>query len=300
MNIRFDNRVFIATISVIFSAVLYAICIPCVKLLEEHIPSVALGGLLYLGAGIGLFLSNIIKKGKTELNITKKEIPCLIGVVALDITAITTLMLGIEKTSAANVSLLCNFELAATSFFALYFFKEIVSPRLFSAIILIISACIILSFEQNEILCFNTGSLLVICAVICWGLENNLTRLLSIKDTRQITMIKGLFSGIGSLILSNSIGEQLPAIKWLSIALILGFISYGISVSLYIFAQRIIGAVKTGAYYASAPFFGILFSLLILKEKPLPQFYIALIIMIIGSLLVIQDSFQEQKDVIEN
>lgn len=114
---------------------------------------------------------------------------------------------------------------------------------------------------------------------------------ISSKDTRQITIIKSCFSGLGSLILALFAGEAFPEIKWILISLILGFLSYGISVCLYIYAQRYLGAAKTGALYAIAPFAGVFFSVLMLNERLQIQFYIAFLIMVIATVLVIKDSF---------
>lgn len=287
---KFLSQNKIAMTSALFSAILFAFCIPFAKILSNSVPSAIMGSLLYLGAGIGILITLIINQGKPNLKLTKKEIPYTIAMVLLDISAIILLMFGILKTTGANASLLGNFELVATTLTAFLFFRETVSKRLFIAILLITVASIILTFEGSGSFIFNFGSVLVLLSCICWGLENNCTRMLSSKDTRQITIIKGCFSGLGGLIIAFIIGETLPEIKWVILTLLLGFISYGVSVSLYIYAQRFLGATKTGAIFSTAPFLGMIFSLIILEEKPLPQFYIALLIMVIGVVLVIRDT----------
>ncbi len=279
-----------AFMSALASAMLFALCVPFAKLIENNIPSVMMGALLYLGAGFGLLVTAIFKHFNSGLSLTKKEIPYSICMVILDIGAIIFLMFGISKTTGANASLLGNFELAATMMFAFLIFKESISKKLFFAIILITLASIILVFEGNGSFIFNIGSIFVLLSCICWGLENNFTRLLSIKDTRQITIIKGVFSGLGGLIIALIMGEVFPSIKWMLLTMLLGFFSYGISVCFYIYAQRYLGASKTGAIYSLAPYFGVVFSLIILNEKPLLRFYTALIIMIIATLLVIRDT----------
>lgn len=147
-----------------------------------------------------------------------------------------------------------------------------------------------MTFEGSGSFVFNIGSVLVLLSCVCWGIENNCTRKLSSKDTRQITIIKGCCSGLGSLVIAFLIGETLPEIKWIILTLLLGFVSYGVSVSLYIYAQRFLGAAKTGAIFSVAPFFGVIFSLILLGEKPLLQFYIALFIMIVAAILVMRDT----------
>ena len=287
---KFLNQNKIAMMSALFSAILFALCIPFAKLLGNYISSAIMGGLLYLGAGIGLLITLIIKQGKTDLSLTKKELPYTTGMVLLDISAILFLMFGISKTTGANASLLGNFELVATSLVAFLIFKEKLSKKLLAAILLITLASIILTFEGSGSFVFNIGSILVLLSCVCWGLENNCTKMLSLKDTRQITIVKGCFSGLGGLVIAFLIGETLPEIKWIILSLLLGFVSYGVSVSLYIYAQRFLGASKTGAIFSSAPFFGGIFSLILLGEKPLPQFYIGFLIMIIALVLVIRDT----------
>ena len=215
--------------------------------------------------------------------------------VLLDCAAITLLCLGILKTNSSNVSLLSNFELVATSLMAYIFFKEFVSKKLFLAIGLITLACIVLSFDGFDGFIFNKGSILVLLASFCWGLENNCTRKLSIKDTRQITVIKGVFAGLSGIILGFIFREKMFEPQIVLILMLIGFISYGVSVSLYIFSQRYLGAAKTGAYYSIAPYLGVIFSLIILGEKLQAQFFIALFIMIISGVLVVQDSFKQHR-----
>ena len=284
------NKKLIAMSSVMLASMLYAVCVPCVKILNGNVPDIMMGGLLYLGAGFGLIFTTLIKEGKSELSLTKKELPYIVAMILLDITAIMALMFGISKTTGANASLLGNFELAATSLAAFFIFKEKISSKLFAAIILITIASIILSYEGSLSFEFSLGSVLVLISCILWGFENNCTRMLSSKDTRQITIIKGCFSGLGILIIAFIAGETIPQVKWIILVLLLGFISYGISVSLYIYSQRFLGAAKTSAFYSSAPFLGVLFSMLILHERPLMQFYIALFIMLAASILVINDT----------
>ncbi len=223
-------------------------------------------------------------KGKTEARLTKQEFPYIIGMVALDVVAPIFLMIGLTMTSAANVSLLNNFEIVATSLIALIIFKESIGKRLWAAILLITMSSIILSIEDVSSFSFSFGSIFVLLASICWGgLENNCTRKLSVKDPLQVVIIKGFGSGIGSLIIALILGgEKANNISFIIVALILGFFAYGLSIFFYIYAQRDLGAAKTSAYYAVSPFVGVGLSLIIFREIPTPSFITALSIMIIG------------------
>lgn len=122
-------------------------------------------------------------------------------------------------------------------------------------------------------------------ATICWGIENNCTRQIADKDPLQIVVIKGLGSGTGALIVALVIGETFACIAWTAATLLLGFVTYGLSIYYYTYAQRIIGAARTSTYYAIAPFIGVFLSMLILGESPNWLFFIALAIMLIGTYL---------------
>lgn len=248
---------------------------------------------LYLGAGIGLFLYGKVVKEQGE-KLTKAELPYTIGMIVLDIAAPILLMLGLEQTNSANASLLNNFEIVATSLIAFLIFREKLSKRLTVAIVLVTSASIALSFEGAGSFQFNTGSLLVLGAACCWGLENNCTRMLSNKSSVQITSIKGIFSGLGSLIVALVAGENIPGLHWFGSVLLLGFVAYGLSINFYIKAQKDLGAAKTSAYYSIAPFLGVAFGVLLLQEQPGLQFYIGLAIMIAATVLMVKDTISLQ------
>ena len=245
---------------------------------------------LYLGAGLGMaaykLLGRMTGKAEKEQRLTKKELPYTIGMVLLDIAAPIALMIGIKRTSAANASLLNNFEIVATSIIALAIFREKISGKLWLGIGLVSVSSIILSVEDISSVSFSAGSLFVLLACLCWGFENNCTRSLSSKDPVEIVVIKGLFSGGGSLVIALVVGESFPAVPQLLMALCLGFVAYGLSIVFYIFAQRELGAAKTSAYYAVAPFIGVALSLIIFRDAPSASFIIALIVMIIGTWVV--------------
>lgn len=280
------NKQYKAIIFAILAAVLYAISSPVSKLLLKEIPPTMMASFLYIGAGLGMSIVDLIKHKKygeiTEARLTKRELPYTIGMAVLDIIAPIFLMIGLTMTSAANVSLLNNFEIVATSLIALSIFKEPISKRLWVAIFLITISSIILSVEDISSFSFSSGSIFVILACICWGLENNCTRKLSVKDPLQVVIVKGFGSGIGSLLIALTLGEKTTNISYIIVALILGFFAYGLSIFFYIYAQRDLGAAKTSAYYAISPFIGVGLSLIIFREMPTSSFFIALFLMIIG------------------
>ena len=288
----------IATIYAILAAALYAINVPLSKILLNYVEPTMMAAFLYLGAGIGLFLYGTIEKmmGKEVKRepLTKKELPYTVAMVVLDIIAPILLMMGISLTNSANVSLLNNFEIVVTSLIALFIFKEAISRRLWIAIGLVTLASIVLSFEGTGAFVFNQGSLFVLGACACWGLENNCTKMISNKSSIEIVTIKGTFSGLGSLIVALIVGEKIPVFQWMLCVLILGFVAYGLSINFYIMAQKDLGAAKTSAFYSIAPFLGVMFGTMLLGERPDVKFYIALLIMIVSTYFMIKDTIELQ------
>ena len=280
------------------AAVFYAINVPISKVLLQHVGPTTMAALLYLGAGIGIGMMSLFNKKDREKaeSLTKAELPYIVGMIVLDIAAPIFLMLGISYGSSANASLLGNFEIVATTVIALILFKEAVTKRLWLAIGLITLSSILLSFEGTDSFHFSYGSLLVIMATVCWGLENNCTRELSSKSTYQIVMLKGLCSGLGALVIALIKRESFPGIGYIAIALALGFVAYGLSIFMYVRAQNVLGAAKTSAYYAVNPLIGALLAFVFLSESLSWMYVIALIVMVIGSALVVVDTFIRQHD----
>lgn len=288
----------LATAYAILAAALYAINIPLSKFMLGHVGSTMLAALLYLGAGLGMLALSAIRQytqaaGQSE-PLTRKELPYTLAMVVLDIAAPILLMLGVSKTTSANVSLLNNFEIVATSVVALTVYHEVISRRLWIAIALVAAASAILSFEGADAFAFNEGSLCVLGACVCWGFENNCTKMLSNKSSQEIVIIKGCFSGLGSLGIALALGERIPALRWFLAAMALGFVAYGLSINFYIMAQKELGAAKTSAYYSVAPFLGVAFSLLLIGERPQAQFYLALAVMAAATVLMAMDTVRLQ------
>lgn len=277
----------------LLAAALYALNSPVSKLLLSDVAPAMMAALLYLGAGAGMLLLGLVRKAagaKTkEARLSKKDLPYVILMIVLDVLAPIFLMLGLMRTTAENASLINNFEIVATSLIALVIFGEKISPKLWIAISLITLSSIILSLEDASGLRFSVGSAFVMAACVSWGFENNMTRKLSMSDPLEIVVVKGLGSGTGALITALFAGESFPAVGHAVSVLILGFVAYGLSIYFYVYAQRFLGAARTSAYYAVQPFIGVVLSLVIFRQLPGAHFYIALVIMMAGTYLLVRD-----------
>ena len=288
---RHGKNIKIAIVFALVAALLYGLSAPFSKLILKKIEPTYLASMLYLGAGLGMLILYIAGNNKTdkEAAIALSDFPYALMMIILDIAAPILLLKGLTLTSAGSVSLINNFEIVATSIIALLIFKEAIGKRMWIAISLITLSTIILSFGDLKSFEINTGSLFVLGACFCWGLENNSTRKLSAKDPIQIVIIKGIFSGIGALIVSYISGDlskmtfNREIILYSFLGLVLGFFAYGLSIYTYIRAQRVLGATRTSAYYAAAPFIGVVISFIVFREIPGLNFIAAVIVMIIGS-----------------
>ncbi len=281
-----------AVILAFLAAVFYAINTPVSKFLLNNVTPTFMAAFLYLGAGVGVGIMYLfhIKKEEEAERLTKQDLPYTIGMIVLDIAAPIFLMIGIKMGTASNASLLGNFEIVVTTLMALLIFKEQVSGKLWIAIGFITLSSIVLSFEGSGSFQFSIGSLFVILATCCWGLENNCTRKISDKSTYEIVLLKGIFSGGGSFTIAMVLGEKIPEMIYIAIVMLLGFVAYGLSIFLYIRAQRNLGAAKTSAYYAVAPFIGSFLAFVVNGEKLAVEYFIGLALMLVGTVFVVYDT----------
>lgn len=290
----------------VIAAAFYAINAPVSKVLLDYMPPTLMAGFLYVGAGVGMGVIALARKAtnmkNTEATFSRSDIPYIIAMILLDIAAPICLMFGLSSTSAASASLLNNFEIVATALIALLVFKERISLRLWFGILFITLSCAILSFDDWSGLQFSLGSLFVLTACVLWGVENNCTRKISSKDPLQIVLLKGIFSGIGSIAVGFVIGEQITVVWSVFAVLGVGFVAYGLSIFFYVYAQRTLGAARTSAYYAIAPFIGTALSLVVFREIPHYTYFIALVLMLVGAWLSSRDKplFKKSSDKLEN
>ena len=277
----------------LLNAVLYALCMPFSQLLLKHVHPLFLSALLYGGVVVGMGLIKAIQRmarvQEHEQKLGREDVPYIAAVIPCGICATVLLMSGIEHASAANASLLNNFEIVSTGILAMLLFKERISRRLWIAIILVTIASIILSFKDTSSLSFSFGSVLVLGSCVCWGFENNLTRRLSGKDPVEVVIVKALGAGAFAAVIAFCAGEHIPEMKYVLLSLLLGFVSYGLSNFCYINAQRTLGAAKAAAFYAVSPFVGTVLSLVLFRTMPSQTFIVAFPIMAAGAYLAATD-----------
>ena len=285
---------FYPALQALFAAVLFGASAPLSKLLLGEVQPVPLAALLYLGSGSGAFLMLLFQhfrnRGQTvEAHLSRNDLPWLAGaLLAGGVGAPIILLLGLERTPASTASLLLNFEGVATTLIAVSFFKESIDRRIAWAVGLVTLASILLTWTGGN-WGVSLGALGIIGACFLWGLDNNFTRHISAKNPLIIVGIKGLGAGMFSLVLCLLLKQQLPALNIVLLALLLGSISYGVSIQLFIVAMRSMGAARTSTLFGVAPFVGVILSLVLLRELPQTLFWIALPVMLAGAWLMLTE-----------
>jgi drug/metabolite transporter (DMT)-like permease len=290
------NRNHISSIiQALIAALLFGASAPLAKLLLGEVEPIPLAAFLYLGSGVGLLgvklFQRINQQGlDREAQIKKPDYLWLAGaIVAGGIAAPITLLFSLRNTPAATASLLLSFEGVATTLIALFVFKESITRRAWWAIALITLASILLSINPNAEWGFSLGALGILAACILWGIDNNFTRNISAKDPLTIVTIKGLGAGGFSLGMAMVLGNQLPAWEVVLGALVLGSLSYGASIVLFIHAMRCLGAARTSALFSSAPLAGMLLSFLLFQESPGWMLIVAFPLMVAGTLFLVSE-----------
>lgn len=251
---------------------------PFAKQLLSHMSPILLAGFLYVGSGLGLFIIRFIRDGKwAKSGLNKKEWYWMLGAIVFGgILGPILLMIGLQQTSAATSSLLLNLEAVLTAVLAWVVFKEHTDFRIVFGMMMIVAGGVLLSWPHNQ----NTehqgiGPLLIAGACLCWGIDNNLTRMFSTGDSLFIACIKGMTSGIVSISTALLFGANLPPMITISYAMIIGFFGYGVSLVLFILALRGLGTARTGAYFSTAPFIGAAIAIALLHEQTSFFFWIA-------------------------
>jgi drug/metabolite transporter (DMT)-like permease len=283
----------------LLSAALFGISTPFAKLLlGDGISPWLLAGLLYLGSGLGLAILQLMRKASgavlAEAPLRRADLPWLVLVVLSGgVIAPVLLMLGLAMTAASTASLLLNLESLATMALAWVLFGENVDRRLLLSAAAILAGAALLSWQGGPE-GFGWGAAAIAGACLAWGLDNNLTRRLSAADPMQIALIKGLAAGAVNLILALIAGAQVPSATAIGGAAVIGFIGYGVSLVLFVFGLRHLGAARTGAYFATAPFIGALVAIALLGEPLTLRLLIAGLLMALGLYLHLAEAHEHE------
>lgn len=283
----------------LLSALLFGLSTPAAKFLLGGIDPIMLAGLLYCGAGFGVAILRLAPalaaRPARESGIGRAELPWLLGAIAAGgVLGPLLLLFGLARTDAATASLLLTFESATTALLARFLFGESYDRRLAFGMLLLVAGAMVLAWQGTPSLASGLGPLLIIFACVAWGLDNNLTRKVSLADPLQIVALKGMIAGPFNLVLALAAGAALPQVSILLAAAVVGFVGYGVSLLLFVVALRHLGAARTSAYFAAAPLFGAVAAIAALGEPFTLQLVVAGTLMAAGVYLHLSERHEHQ------
>lgn len=253
-------------VEALVAACLFGAATPLASQLVDTTSPQVLAGLLYLGSGAVLFASMVVRPARREAPLTRRELPALAGAIFFGGgLAPVLLVIGLQTTPAASASLLLNLEVVATALIAWLVFHEGFSARVGIGLALILGGGVLISWQPGD-KGFTWGALAIAGACVSWGIDNNLTQLVSAKDPRQIATLKGVIAGSVNLTIGLALGGALPGVGPGLGAIAIGVVGYGVSLMLFIAALRSLGAARTGAYFAVAPFAGVIVAIAVLGD----------------------------------
>lgn len=247
-----------APLLALLAAGAFGLSMPLSKLLLGETEPLILAALLYLGSGLGLSVLAMARREApaAEARFARADLPWLAGAIGFGGVAGPILMLiGLQGTDSASASLLLNLEAVFTLAIAWVVFHEHVDQRLAVGAVAIVAGAVGLSW-RGGMGSASMASLLMVLACLSWAIDNNLTRKISGGDPVRLAAAKGLVAGVVNFGLAKAMGFHLPAWSVVVAAGLLGFVSYGLGLVLYILALRHLGAARTAAYYGTAPFIG--------------------------------------------
>lgn len=270
------------------AAILFGASTPFAKQLlgQEAAPwqPFLLAGLLYLGSGMGLLLTRLLRdRGWQPLGVPAPEWPWLLGAIAFGgVLGPLLLMLGLAHTTAATASLLLNLEAVLTAVLAWLVFKESTDRRIVLGMALIVAGGAVLAWSDGMVAASGLGPLALAGACLAWAIDNNLTRKVSASDALVLAFSKGLVAGAVNTALAFALGAVWPTGSQLASALLVGYLGYGLSLVLFVLALRSLGTARTGAYFSTAPFVGAAIAIAVFGEPTGAGFWWAAALMAAG------------------
>jgi drug/metabolite transporter (DMT)-like permease len=252
------------------AALLFGAGTPLAKQLLNLVDPWLLAGLLYLGSGVGLTVYRWFVRSE-RVRMARSEAWWFVGAIAAGgVAAPVLLMFGLVRMPASGASLLLNAEAVFTALLAWFVFKENFDRRIAIGMAAIVAGAAVLTWPHELRFPDLWPTLAIIAACFAWGVDNNLTRKVSLTDATWIASVKGLSAGVVNLVLAVQLGARMPPVSAVAGAMIIGLLAYGASLALFVIALRHLGSARTGAYFSVAPFFGALLALAMGESLTIP------------------------------
>ena len=265
------------------AAALFGAGTPVAKLLLADTSPWLLAGLLYLGSGVGLTIYRALRRRRERTALAAGDGRWLAGAVLFGgVVAPVLMMTGLAGMAASGASLLLNAEAVFTALIAWLFFRENAGRRVVAGMVAIVAGAVVLGRPDEASLGDALPMLAVLGACLCWGIDNNLTRKVSLADAAWVASVKGLVAGVTNLTLALALGATWPRWPVVAAAMTVGFFAYGVSLAGFVVALRHLGTARTAAYFGVAPFFGALVAVPLLGEPVTPALLAAAALMAVG------------------
>jgi drug/metabolite transporter (DMT)-like permease len=282
----------------LLSAALFGVSTPAAKVLLGQISPTLLAGLFYCGAGIGIAILRRIRANTGgEASLNRTDLPWLgAAILSGGVLGPLLLMTGLSMSDAAAASLLLTLEGVVTALIAWFVFRENFDTRVALGMVCLVAGALVLAWTGQPSVSGLLGPLAITGACVAWGLDNNLTRKVSLSDPLQIVEFKGLIAGPFLLALGLLAGDRLPGPTITVVAGAAGFLGYGVSLALFVLALRQLGAARTGAYFSTAPFLGAVAAIVFLHEPLTLQLVAAGLLMGLGVWLHLTEHHEHEHE----
>jgi drug/metabolite transporter (DMT)-like permease len=280
-----NRPITVPVLECLVAALLFGASTPISKPLLDSVGPLTLAGLFYLGAAVAV-APWAWRSRAPELWRDRRQLLLLAGAVLFGgCLGPVLLLLGLRLAPAASVSLWLNLETAATSILAWSLFREHLDRRTWLAAGLVFLGGLLLVSPGGP--AGVRAGLFVMLACFCWGLDNNMTALVSGFTPSQTTFVKGLVAGLVNLSLGQTFETRLEMGPVVGVALVVGALSYGVSIMLYISGAQQLGASRSQLLFSTSPFLGMILAWTFLHESVQPVQLLAAVVMVAGLYLML-------------
>ena len=240
------------------AAALFGLSTPLVQHFGQGLGAFTTAALLYAGAAsVALLMRHPPER---EAGLQRSDLPRIVAMAVFGaVIGPVALAWGLQRTSGSSASLMLTLEALFTAVLAWRLYGETMDRRVGLAMLFLLAGGMALVLEQGLAGSAQlSGLLAVLLATAAWGVDNTLSRGVSGRDPGQVVLAKSTLGSVATFSLALLFGEPMPTITATAALLAIGATGYGLSLRLYLLAQRAFGAGRTGSVFAFAPFIGAL------------------------------------------